>query len=86
MFLVDVPMYWSRWLADEAIGRSYMSLEQGVLDVAGRWKVSHAWQDWQSEIAWMSLYFSAAVWLSIALIHAPGMERVARRLEQAEGR
>src|SRR5258705_6634476 len=23
MFLVDVPMYWSRWLADEASGRAY---------------------------------------------------------------
>ena len=28
-------------------------------------------QDWQHEIAWMSLYFSVAVWLSIALVHAP---------------
>jgi hypothetical protein len=33
--------------------------------------VSHRWQDWQNEVAWMSLYFSVAVWLSIALVHAP---------------
>jgi hypothetical protein len=33
--------------------------------------VSHRWEDWKNEIAWMSLYFSVAVWLSIALIHAP---------------
>lgn len=71
MFLVDVPMYWSRWLADEALGREYMSLAQGLADVSSRWKVSHRWEDWQSEMAWMSLYFSVAVWLSIALIHAP---------------
>jgi hypothetical protein len=71
MFLVDVPMYWSRWLADEASGRSYLSLTQGLLDASGRWVVSHRWQDWQNEIAWMSLYFSVAVWLSIALVHAP---------------
>jgi hypothetical protein len=71
MFLVDVPMYWARWLADEASGRHYMSLAQGLLDVSGRWVVSHRWQDWQSEVVWMSLYFSVAVWLSIALIHAP---------------
>jgi hypothetical protein len=71
MFLVDVPMYWSRWLADEASGRSYLGLAEGLLDVSGRWIVSHRWQDWQSEITWMSLYFSVAVWLSIALVHAP---------------
>jgi hypothetical protein len=78
MFLVDVPMYWSRWLADEASGRSYLSLAQGVLDASGRWTVSHRWQDWQSEVAWMSLYFSVAVWLSIALIHAPVPARPTR--------
>jgi hypothetical protein len=74
MFLVDVPMYWSRWLADESSGRNYLSLAQGVLDVSGRWVVSHRWEDWKNEIAWMSMYFSVAVWLSIALIHAPVLE------------
>ncbi len=71
MFLVDVPMYWGRWLADEASGRHYLSIPQGLLDVSGRWIVSHRWQDWHNEVAWMSLYFSVAVWLSIALVHAP---------------
>lgn len=75
MFLVDVPMYWSRWLADEASGRQYLSIAQGLLDVSGRWVVSHRWQDWQHEVAWMSLYFSVAVWFSIALIHSPMLER-----------
>lgn len=71
MFLVDVPMYWSRWLADEANGRSYMSLAQGLRDVSERWVVSHRWEDWQSELLWMSLYFSVGVWTSISLVHAP---------------
>jgi hypothetical protein len=76
MFLIDVPMYWGRWLADEASGRHYLSLAQGLLDVSGRGVVSHRWEVWQSEIAWMSLYFSVAVWLSIALVHVPAMERM----------
>jgi hypothetical protein len=76
MFLVDVPMYWSRWIADSANGRHYMSIAQGVHDAAVRRIVSYRWQDWKSEVVWMSLYFSVAVWLSIALIHAP--ERLAR--------
>jgi hypothetical protein len=71
MFVVDVPMYWSRWLADEAAGRHYLSIAQGVRDAAGHRVVSRRWADWKSEVAWMSLYFSVAVWLSIALIHAP---------------
>ena len=71
MLLVDVPMYWSRWIADESVGRHYMSIAQGVHDVAGRWVVSYRWDDWKSEIVWMSLYFSVAVWISIGLIHAP---------------
>jgi hypothetical protein len=74
MFAVDVPMYWSRWLADEASGRHYMSIAQGVLDVATRRVVSYRWEVWKSEIAWMSLYFSLAVWISMSLIHAPGAE------------
>lgn len=76
MFLVDVPMYWARWIADSADGRHYMSIAQGVHDAAVRRIVSYRWQDWKSEVVWMSLYFSVAVWLSIALVHAP--ERLAR--------
>ena len=61
---------------DSASGRHYMSIAQGVHDAAVRRIVSYRWQDWKSEVVWMSLYFSVAVWLSIALVHAP--ERLAR--------
>ena len=75
MFLIDVPMYWARWIADEANGRSYMSIAHGLRDISERWVVSHRWEDWQSELVWMSLYFSVGVWVSISLIHAPVFER-----------
>jgi hypothetical protein len=29
--------------------------------------VTHDFAEWKDEIAWMSLYFSAAVWASLAL-------------------
>lgn len=74
MFLVDVPMYWSRWIADEVSGRQFMSIAQGARDASVRWVVSHRWQDWKSEVVWMSLYFSVAAWISIALVHAPEPE------------
>jgi hypothetical protein len=75
MFLVDVPMYWGRWLADEAAGRSYFSFVQGINDASTRWVVSHRWDDWQSEVIWMSAYFSLAVWLSISLSHFPDLRK-----------
>ena len=74
MFAVDVPMYWARWLADEAQARAYMGLTQGLADVSSRWVVSHHWGHWQSEALWMTAYFSAAVWLSLALVLVPRLD------------
>ena len=71
MFGVDVPMYWSRWVADESAGRAYLTLAQGLADTSQRWQVSSRWEHWQSEVLWMTAYFSAAVWLSLALVVAP---------------
>jgi hypothetical protein len=70
MFEVDVPMYWARWVIDEGQGRQYFGIVQGLADASGRWVVSYRWSDWESEVVWMSLYFSVAVWLSIGLMHA----------------
>lgn len=75
MFLVDVPMYWSRWLASESLGTGYLPLADGVVDVARRCVVSWRWEDWRAEMPWMTLYFSVGVWVSLALVHAPGLER-----------
>jgi hypothetical protein len=71
MFSVDVPMYWARWLADEARGRVYFDVAAGFADASGRWVVSHRWTEWRGEVLWMTLYFSVAVWVSIGLAHAP---------------
>jgi hypothetical protein len=35
--------------------------------VRPRWIVTHELSEWREEIAWMSLYFSGAVWASLAL-------------------
>jgi hypothetical protein len=69
MGTVDVPMYVSRWLADTANGREYLSLVEGLGDVWSRRVVTFAWEEWRTEIPWMSLYFSVGVWFSIALVH-----------------
>jgi hypothetical protein len=79
MFAVDVPMYWARWVADEAQGRVYLSLLQGAIDASSRWTVTDSWQVWKTEVTWMSLYFSLAVWLSIALVHLPRLRAATPR-------
>jgi hypothetical protein len=67
MATVDVPMYFGRWQADLATGKDYLGLFAGLHDVATRWVVTHDIAQWRDEIAWMSLYFSTAVWGSLAL-------------------
>lgn len=64
---VDVPMYFGRWQADMAAGKELLGLSAGLHDVTTRWAVTHDFAHWQDEIAWMSLYFSTAVWSSLAL-------------------
>jgi hypothetical protein len=71
MSLVDVPMYVRRWLADEAAGRTYIGAGEALHDLATRWVVTFSWSDWHEELAWMGLYFSLAVWMSLAMVQAP---------------
>jgi hypothetical protein len=67
LVVVDVPMYLSRWRTGLADGSKYLRPLEGLRDVATRWIVTHDFDHWKDEIAWMSLYFSAAVWASLAL-------------------
>jgi hypothetical protein len=71
MVNVDVPMYWTRWTRDQREGKAYMSVRQGMADSWNRRVVTRSWEDWRDEMPWMTLYFSAGVWLSIALMRAP---------------
>lgn len=71
MLTVDIPMYWTRWQADMVAGVSYLTLQQGVMDAIRQCTVSFDIKNWQQEIPWMTLYFTVAVWVSIALTHAP---------------
>jgi hypothetical protein len=67
LMTIDVPMYLSRWRADVAVGSKPLRPLEGLRDVSTRWVVTHDPAEWKDEIAWMSLYFSAAVWASLAL-------------------
>jgi hypothetical protein len=71
MISTDVSMYLGRFLEDQRNARAYFTISEGVNDLLTRWVVTHDLEDWRTEIPWMSLYFSFAVWVSIALVTAP---------------
>lgn len=70
IFGFDVPMYLSRWRDDQARGRRYLGIAEGVADVSRHRTVSCRWEDWKNEVLWMTLYFSFGVWSSISLVYA----------------
>ncbi|TPQ39726.1 hypothetical protein C2U70_06735 [Bradyrhizobium guangdongense] len=67
LITVDVPMYLSRWRAGHGEGGRLLGLLEGLRDVSTRWVVTHDVAHWKGELAWMALYFSVAVWSSLAL-------------------
>jgi hypothetical protein len=64
---VDVPMYLARWRTETNGSGGQLSPLAGLRDASVRWVVTYDIAEWKDEIAWMSLYFSAAVWASLAL-------------------
>jgi hypothetical protein len=67
MFTIDVPMYFARWQTDVASGKEFLGFLAGLHHASTHWVVTHDIADWSEEIAWMSLYFSVAVWTSMGL-------------------
>ena len=67
LMIVDVPMYLSRWRAGIHVGGRHLRLLEGLRDVSKRWVVTHDLAEWKDEMTWMALYFSLAVWASLAL-------------------
>jgi hypothetical protein len=65
LMTIDVPMYLRRWRV--ADGSRRLSPREGLRDVSTRWVVTHDLAAWKDEMTWMALYFSAAVWASLAL-------------------
>ena len=65
---IDIPAYVRRWRSKTGNDRKLLLRPlEGLRDVTTRWVVTHDIAAWKDEIPWMSLYFSAAVWASLAL-------------------
>lgn len=68
ILLVDVPLYLRRWRIAKRAGQRYLHIVVGLRDAMISRRVTHAREDWRPEILWMGLYFSAGVWVSLAIV------------------
>ena len=70
MVTIDVPMYLARWQP----GQEHLSLSDGMREILQRCVVNRDWAKWREDALWLTLYFTVAVWISIALPHLPRLE------------
>lgn len=80
MVVLDVPMYLQRW---QASGETALPLAVGLGEVLRRCVPTTAIAAWREDMPWLTLYFSAGVWLSIALVEVPPL--ATRRASRAWG-
>jgi hypothetical protein len=68
MLGLDVPMYLRLSRASAAAGGPRLGVAEGLADALSRREPTGAWAVWRREVAWMTPYFTAGVWLSLALV------------------
>ncbi|HVU01380.1 MAG TPA: hypothetical protein VHE30_06495 [Polyangiaceae bacterium] len=68
MVLVDVPMYLRRWREARRDERIFLTVREGMRDAMNRRITTRDWAVWRPEVAWLTGYFSVAVWLSVSLV------------------
>jgi hypothetical protein len=69
-----VPMFFGRWQADLAAGWQPLPLQAGLAQIVGHCTVARDWARWQEDAVWLTLYFTTAVWMSIALSRVPSLK------------
>ena len=69
MTLVDIPMYLSRWRRARRERQPCLSLREGLRDARSRRVPTTAWAVWRPEVAWLTGYFSVAVWVSLSFVY-----------------
>ena len=68
ILMVDIPVYIARWRIGKRAGLRYLRVVEGLKDAVVRRRVAQTNDDWRQEALWMSLYFSAGVWVSLGII------------------
>jgi len=79
-------MYRARYRADQARGKQYLSVRDGWRDASTRRVLTRSWPNWRDEMPWMSLYFTAGVWISISMVRVPSFRNAPLAAESARAR
>jgi hypothetical protein len=80
----DVPMWVARWRGQPGGWHAGISAVDGLRTAVQRCVVSREWAAWRDDVPWLSLYFTVAVWISIALAHVPPLRAAARTQSERE--
>lgn len=67
MLALDVPMYLRRAAAGRAAGAPVLPVGAGLADAWRRRIPDGRWSTWRAEVTWMTPYFTAGVWTSLAM-------------------
>ncbi len=81
MTTVDVPMYYQRFISDTIQGKDYLTISQGLHELNTNWHSTHSYTDWEGELAWMFLYFTTAVWVSLGMVRTPFLLKTSERVK-----
>ena len=66
MAMVDVPMYFSRFLQErERSEELFLYFTEGLVDIMRCHEIVRDFEQWAEEVPWMTGYFSGCVWLSL---------------------
>jgi hypothetical protein len=68
MTRVDIPMYLGRWRQARNERQAFLGMRAGLHDALNRRIATREWSVWRPEVAWLTGYFSIAVWLSVSLV------------------
>ncbi|TNE86509.1 MAG: hypothetical protein EP330_22485 [Deltaproteobacteria bacterium] len=68
MLVLDVPMYFKRYAEEREKGAPTLAIADGIRDAMTRREPTGSWDVWKHEVAWMTPYFSAGVWLSLGMV------------------
>ena len=71
MFTVDILGYYSRWRLDLISAKVFTGFSDGLWNLTYNWNTAHQKQDCQGDLIWLVIYFSLAVWVSLAFTQAP---------------
>ena len=69
MVMIDVPMYYGRYIENEKLNLEYLSLRDGLEDSMACKLIDNSYRIWKEDSIWMIGYFVFCSYLSVQMIN-----------------